>query len=64
MGGCFGNSPVDRYLENQLYRQLDEEDRYSAQIEIKINKGLNLLKRIKQWNVNATAKKINAERQK
>ena len=26
MAGCFGNHPVDRYLENQLYRHLDETD--------------------------------------
>jgi len=26
MGGCFGNHPVDRYLENQLNRHLDEEE--------------------------------------
>ena len=24
MAGCFGNHPVDRWIENQLYRWLDE----------------------------------------
>ena len=26
MGGCFGNSPFDRSMENQLFRYLDSED--------------------------------------
>ena len=25
MAGCFGNSPFDRYMENELFRHLDEE---------------------------------------
>ena len=26
MAGCFGNSPYDRYVENELFRYLDELD--------------------------------------
>ena len=26
MAGCFGSSPIDRYMENQLYRYLDSQD--------------------------------------
>lgn len=28
MAGCFGNHPVDRYLERQLNKWLDEEQVY------------------------------------
>lgn len=28
MAGCFGNSPYDRYVENQLYQYLAEGDMY------------------------------------
>ena len=27
MSGCFGNSPEDRYFENQLMNHLEEEDK-------------------------------------
>lgn len=30
MAGCFGNSPYDRYVENQLYQYLDEDDKYES----------------------------------
>lgn len=33
MAGCFGNHPVDRYLENQLYRYLAECDDYETIFE-------------------------------
>ena len=33
MGGCFGNSPYDRYSEAQLYRYLDECDKQSEKCE-------------------------------
>jgi rubrerythrin len=26
MAGCFGNHPVDRYLENQLFQHLEREE--------------------------------------
>lgn len=37
MSGCFGNHPVDRHLEGQLNRHLDEEDRQQMKCEQCIN---------------------------
>lgn len=33
MAGCFGNHPIDRYMENQLYRYLDQCDDDEALFE-------------------------------
>ena len=33
MAGCFGNSPVDRWIENDLYRYLDAGDSYEVLCE-------------------------------
>ena len=33
MSGCFGNHPIDRWMESQLNRHLDEIDRDEAEIE-------------------------------
>lgn len=30
MAGCFGNHPVDRYLEGQLNKRLSEESAFNA----------------------------------
>ena len=30
MSGCFGNHPVDRYLESQLFQYLDDSERISC----------------------------------
>jgi hypothetical protein len=42
MAGCFGNHPVDRWMEGQLYRYLDrfdEEETVDFIFEMKISKG-------------------------
>lgn len=33
MAGCFGNHPIDRWMENQLFQYLDEEEEYEKLYE-------------------------------
>lgn len=34
MGGCFGNHPIDRWMENQLFRYLDSCEDYETLCEL------------------------------
>lgn len=34
MAGCFGNHPVDRYMEQQLFQHLREEDEANELAEL------------------------------